>query len=178
MLLLIKLLGLSGFGSKPNKCKLCFYAQTPPSLPPPTPPYTGGELVLLPENGKYSTLPRFIEGNHRVSENRRRACSESVERKVVRVPFGLNTPNGEGGRSWTLHHKRFLFTITYKLDNAYKGQISTRLPSLIISPKFSKDERRPTSTFLSFIKLKRLFIPPLIPAFISIGRIFRLRVIK
>lgn len=45
MLLLIKLLGLSGFGSKPNKCKLCFYAQTPPSLPPPTPPYTGGELI-------------------------------------------------------------------------------------------------------------------------------------
>ena len=167
MLLLIKLLGLSGFGSEPNKRKLCFYAQTPPSLPPPTPPYTGGELVLLTENGKYSTLPRFIEGNHRVSEDRRRACSESVERKVVRVPFGLNTPRGEGGRSWTLHHKRFLFTITYKLDNAYKGQISTRLLSFIISPKFSKDERIPTSTFLSFIKLKRLFIPPLIPAFIS-----------
>ena len=96
MLLLIKLLGLSGFGSKPNKCKLCFYAQTPPSLPPPTPPYTGGELVLLPENGKYSTLPRFIEGNHRVSENRRRACSESVKRKVVRVPFGLNTAKPGG----------------------------------------------------------------------------------
>ena len=43
-----------------------------------------------------STLPLFIEGNWRVSENRQRACSLSVEREPVRVRFGLNTPEGGG----------------------------------------------------------------------------------
>ena len=45
-----------------NKRKLCFYAQTPPSLPPPTSPYTGGELVLLPENSEELNSPSVYRG--------------------------------------------------------------------------------------------------------------------
>ena len=42
---------------------------------------------LFPKTGSISTLPLFIEGNRRVSENRQRVYSLSVEREPIRDRF-------------------------------------------------------------------------------------------
>ena len=67
----------------------------------------------MPKTGSYLVLPLFIEGNHRVSEDRRRACSESVERKVVRVRFGLNTAKPGGSSLIVNLYISFLYKILY-----------------------------------------------------------------
>ena len=45
-----------------NERKQCFTSNSS-VLPPPTPPYTGGELVLLPEDGELLSFPSVYRGS-------------------------------------------------------------------------------------------------------------------
>ncbi|MBS7154473.1 MAG: hypothetical protein KH112_02530 [Sanguibacteroides justesenii] len=66
---------------------------------------TEEELVLLAEDGELLSSPS--------GEDRRRACSESVERKVVRVRFGLNTAKPGGSSLIVNLYISFLYKILY-----------------------------------------------------------------
>ena len=108
MLLLIKLLGLSGFGSKPNKCKLCFTSNSS-VLPPPTPPYTGGELVLLLEDCVYFSSPSVYRGKPPGKREQTKSLLGICQTKGGSSPF--RAQYGEAGRELNLRKKKPLFFI-------------------------------------------------------------------
>ena len=75
-----------------------FYPQkTPPSLRATSSINRGGAGDSSRRQGVFQALPLFIEGNRRVSEDRQRVYSLSVEREPIRDRLPGSIPRrGEG----------------------------------------------------------------------------------